>query len=130
MTLLGALGLATCAQAAPAFDSESPWMLGDWNGNRTELAKKGYDFKIDFVGEMGANLHGGYDHDRTARFSDQFAFGSHLDLGKILGWNDAEFQLTITKRDGDNISNDRINDPGSVASPRPRKSGAAARPGA
>lgn len=60
-----ALGLATCAQAAPAFDSESPYMLGDWNGTRTELAEKGYDFKLDYTGEMGSNLHGGYDHDRT-----------------------------------------------------------------
>ncbi|RBH42533.1 porin, partial [Pseudomonas sp. MWU13-2860] len=111
LSLLGALGFAACAQAAPAFDSDSPWMLGDWNGARSELANKGYDFKIDYVGEMGSNLHGGYDHDRTARYSDQSAFGSHLDLQKILGWDDAEFQLTVTKRDGDNISNDRLNDP-------------------
>ena len=44
-----ALGLATCAQAAPAFDSESPYMLGDWNGTRTELSEKGYDFKLDYT---------------------------------------------------------------------------------
>ncbi len=69
---LTALGLASCVQAAPAFDSDSPWMLGDWNGTRTELAEKGYDFKVDYTGEMGSNLHGGYDHDRTARYSDQF----------------------------------------------------------
>lgn len=106
-----ALGLATCSQAAPAFDSESPWMLGDWNGTRTELSEKGYDFKVDYTGEMGSNLHGGYDHDRTARYSDQFGLGTHLDLQKILGWDDAEFQLTITERNGNNISNDRINDP-------------------
>lgn len=123
-----ALGLATCAHAAPAFDSESPYMLGDWNGTRTELAEKGYDFKFDYTGEMGSNLHGGFDHDRTARYSDQFGLGTHLDLQKILGWNDAEFQLTITKRSGNNISNDRINDPRVAASLPPRKSGAVARP--
>ena len=108
---LTAMGLATCAQAAAAFDSESPWMLGDWNGTRSELAEKGYDFKLDYTGEMGSNLHGGYDHDRTARYSDQFGLGTHLDLQKILGWDDAELQLTITERNGNNISNDRINDP-------------------
>ena len=43
---LTALGLATCSQAAPAFDSESPWMLGDWNGTRTELSEKGYDLSL------------------------------------------------------------------------------------
>ncbi|MBC3349282.1 carbohydrate porin [Pseudomonas sp. SWRI196] len=111
MAGLGALGIAIGAQAAPAFDSDSLWMLGDWNGTRSELANKGYDFKFDYTGEMGSNLHGGYDHDRTARYSDQFAFGTHLDLQKILGWHAAEFQLTVTERSGNNISNDRINDP-------------------
>lgn len=77
---------------------------------------------------MGSNLHGGYDHDRTARYSDQFGLGTHLDLQKILGWEDAEFKLTITHRSGNNISNDRINDPRVGASPRRKKSGAVARP--
>ncbi len=103
--------LATPAAASEMFASDSPWMLGDWGGTRSELLEKGYDFTLGYTGEMGSNLHGGYDHDRTARYSDQFTFGSHLDLDKILGWQDAEFQLTITERHGDNISNDRINDP-------------------
>lgn len=114
LTLIGgisALGFASAIQAAPAFDSDSKWMLGDWGGNRTELEKQGYSFSLDYVGEVGSNLHGGYDHDRTARYSDQFGLGTHLDLQKILGWNDAQFQLTITQRSGNNISNDRINDP-------------------
>nr|WP_110950121.1 carbohydrate porin [Pseudomonas bohemica] len=106
-----AMGLTTCAQAAPAFDSESPWMLGDWGGKRSELSKQGYDFKLDTVVEVGSNLHGGYDHDKSTRYSDQFALGAHMDLQKILGWHDAEFQLTLTNRNGDNISNDRIGDP-------------------
>ena len=103
--------LAATSQATPMFDADSPWMLGDWNGTRSDLAERGYDFSLAYTGEMGSNLHGGYDHDRTARYSDQFAFGSHLDLEKILGWNATEFQLTVTERHGNNISNDRINDP-------------------
>ncbi|MFF7064039.1 carbohydrate porin [Pseudomonas sp. NPDC008258] len=110
------IGLALSALATPVgasemFASDSPWMLGDWGGTRSELLEKGYDFTLGYTGEMGSNLHGGYDHDRTARYSDQFTFGSHLDLDKILGWHDTEIQLTITERHGDNISNDRINDP-------------------
>jgi porin len=104
-------GLSTTASASELFASDSPWMLGDWGGTRTELLEQGYDFTLGYTGEMGSNLHGGYDHDRTARYSDQFTFGSHLDLEKILGWNDTEVQLTITERHGQNISNDRINDP-------------------
>ncbi|WP_442112487.1 carbohydrate porin [Pseudomonas sp. NUPR-001] len=109
--LLAFTCLAPSAQAAAPFASDSPWMLGDWGGTRSGLAERGYDFTLGYTGEMGANLHGGYDDDETARYSGQFALGTHLDLQKILGWHDAEFQLTVTERHGDNISNDRINDP-------------------
>ncbi|MBH3428953.1 carbohydrate porin [Pseudomonas alkylphenolica] len=113
-TLLSGLAIASLAPGAQAdamFASDSPWMLGDWGGTRTELAERGYDFTLGYTGEMGANLHGGYDDDQTARYSGQFALGTHLDLQKILGWDDTEFQLSVTQRHGDNISNDRINDP-------------------
>ncbi|MFK3797765.1 carbohydrate porin [Pseudomonas sp. NPDC088444] len=108
---LAALSLTTCAHAASAFDGESPLMLGDWGGKRSELSQQGYDFKLDTVIEVGSNLHGGYNHDKATRYSDQFALGAHLDLQKILGWHDAEFQVTLTNRNGDNISNDRVSDP-------------------
>ncbi|MDG9882111.1 porin [Pseudomonas putida CSV86] len=99
------------ALAAGAFESSSKWMTGDWGGARTELLDKGYDFTLDYVGEAATNLHGGYNDDRTARYSDQFALGMKLDLQKILGWHDAEFKLAITERSGRNLSNDRISDP-------------------
>ena len=98
-------------QAAGAFDPSSKWMSGDWGGTRTALLEQGYDFSLDYVGEVAGNLHGGYNDDRTARYSDQFALGMKLDLQKILGWHDAEFKLAITERSGRNLSNDRISDP-------------------
>ena len=104
-------GVTPATLAGEMFASDSPWMLGDWNGSRSDLRERGYDFTLGYTGEMGSNLHGGYDHDRSARYSDQFTFGSHLDLQKILGWNATEVQLTVTERHGQNISNDRINDP-------------------
>ncbi|HCF2479863.1 TPA: porin, partial [Pseudomonas aeruginosa] len=51
---LGALGLGNAAHAAEAFDPNSKWMLGDWGGKRTELLEKGYDFKLEYVGEAAA----------------------------------------------------------------------------
>ncbi len=105
------LGLAGTVHAAPALSPDSPWMLGDWGGKRTDLSTRGIDFKLDYTSETGANLHGGYNHDKATRYSDQIAVGAHLDLQKILGWHDAEFQLTLNNRNGDNISNDRVGDP-------------------
>jgi len=108
-TLLGAL--SPTISASEMFAKDSKWMLGDWGGTRSELLEKGYDFTLGYTGEMGSNLHGGYSHDRAARYSDQFTFGVNMDLQKILGWHDTEVQLTVTERHGNNISNDRINDP-------------------
>lgn len=112
--LLGA-GL-TCAATLtfadePMFSANSPWMTGDWGGLRTELLNKGYDFQFSYQSESAANLKGGYDHDHTARYTDQFNIGGALDLDKILGWNKASFQLLITERSGRDITNDRLTDP-------------------
>lgn len=111
LAALAAIGLAGSVHAAGAFDPESKWMSGDWGGTRTELLEKGYDFSLEYVGEVAGNLHGGFNDDTTARYSDQFALGTKFDLEKILGWHDAEAKLTITERSGRNLSNDRISDP-------------------
>jgi porin len=108
---LAVLSFTSAVQATPAFDSDSPWMLGDWGGKRTELSKQGYDFKLDYTSETAANLHGGHDHDKATRYSDQTTLSAHLDLQKLLGWHDAEFQLALNNRNGDSLSNDRIGDP-------------------
>ena len=114
VSALAAMMLVASAQAAEgaeAFSAESPWMTGDWGGERTRLIEQGYDFTLDYVGEVGSNLSGGYNDDTTARYSHQFGLGAKLDLEKIFGWKDAEFKLAITERSGRNISNDRIGDP-------------------
>ncbi|MDF5997217.1 hypothetical protein P4200_33530 [Pseudomonas aeruginosa] len=83
---LGALGLGERGARRRGVLPNSKWMLGDWGGKRTELLEKGYDFKLEYVGEAAANLDGGYDDDKTGRYTDQFALGVHMDLEKILGW--------------------------------------------
>jgi len=54
-------------------------MLGDWNGQRT-AQQQGY------TGEMAALLDAKHASSRGTEYADQFAFGAHLDLEKILGW--------------------------------------------
>lgn len=106
------LGLLSCiAVHASADDDSSKWGTGDWGGVRSELLEQGVDVIVGYVGEAATNVHGGYDHDRTARYTAQWALGTHLDLQKLLGWNDAEFQLLVTERNGNNLSNERVSDP-------------------
>jgi porin len=102
---------AFIAFPASAASDSSQWGLGDWGGTRTELLEKGLNFIIGYVGEGAANLNGGYNDDRTARYTSQWALGANLDLQKLLGWNAAEFQLLVTERSGNNLSNERIGDP-------------------
>ncbi|EMI5803116.1 carbohydrate porin [Klebsiella aerogenes] len=98
------------AQAADAFSTGSPWMLGDWGGLRSDLQQNGVSFQAGYTMESASNLAGGYHTSTTARYSDQWAFGVNLDLEKLLNWQDAEFQMTITDRNGQNLS-DQIADP-------------------
>ena len=102
---------ASSVYADEAFSADSKWMTGDWGGERTKLIEQGIDIKADYVGEVGANLHGGYNHDKTARYSDQFGLGVALDLQKLWGWDNTQAKIQLTNRNGQNISNDRVGDP-------------------
>ncbi|ANF58510.1 carbohydrate porin [Halotalea alkalilenta] len=108
---LGACALAGQAQAYSAFDPASPYMFGDWGGNRTALEQAGISFNFDYVGEAGSNVSGGYNSSNTTKYADQFAVGALFDLDKLVGIPDAEFQITVTNRNGHSV-NDRINHPG------------------
>ncbi len=119
-TLMFAM-LSASAVAADAFSYDSPYMFGDWGGNRTQLENDGVKFDVNYTMESASNLGGGADTNTStmARYSDQRVFGVNLDLQKLLNWQDAEFQLTITNRDGQNVA-DQVADPrtGMLSSPQ------------
>ncbi len=110
-TLLLSILAANAGASEPMFSSSSRWMTGDWDGLRTELLNKGYDFQFSYQSESAANVSGGYDHERSARYTDQFNMGGAFDLEKIFGLNNANLQLLITERSGRDITGDRIADP-------------------
>ncbi|WP_296281763.1 carbohydrate porin [uncultured Acinetobacter sp.] len=92
------------AHAADAFDANSPWMFGDWNGKRTELQQKGYDFSFGYTGELATLLDSENHSSHGTEYADQFTIGTHVDLEKVLGWQDTEAQITITERNGRSLS--------------------------
>ena len=92
------------AQAAAAFDLNSPWMLGDWNGQRTALQAQGYDFSFGYTGEYAGILDSKNTSTHGSAYTGQLALGTHFDLNKILGWQDTEAQITLTYRDGQSLS--------------------------
>ena len=102
---IATLLLASQAYAEKAFSPESQWMFGDWNGKRTELQNKGYDFTFAYGGELATLLDAKHSSGHGTEYADQFVLGTHLDLAKIAGWEDTEAQITITERNGRNLSN-------------------------
>ena len=81
------LGLFSVAvpsvHAAEMFNSQSPWMLGDWNGKRTALQQQGYDFSFSYTGEMATLLDAKSASDHGTEYADQFAVGAHFDLNNL-----------------------------------------------
>ena len=96
----------TCASAGSNADEVSPnqGLLGDWGGERTRLYQRGIDFQLGYTAELAYNAEGGDGH--LLRHADQFNIGTTLDLEKLLGWSGSKVQVTITDRNGDNLSTD------------------------
>jgi len=90
--------------AAAADLATSPYLLGDWNGQRTRLAEQGVQFRLGYVSEIAGNTSGGAR--QTVRNSDQWRFGTELDLDKLWGWSGARFYIDITNRNGRNLDAD------------------------
>jgi porin len=93
---------ATIAQA----DVRNPIAeLGiEWGGLRSALSDRGIDLHIGYVSETASNVQGG--EQDLWRYADQVSIAALLDLQKIVGINQAQFQITVTDRNGRNLSND------------------------
>jgi porin len=97
------IGWCAIAQAgAPQPFSED--LTLDWGGFRSDLLEKGIDFRVGYVSETATNAQGG--GKELWRYADQLTFAATLDLQKLLGLNQAQFKITITDRNGRNLSAD------------------------
>ncbi|WP_332606151.1 carbohydrate porin [Acinetobacter sp. ESBL14] len=115
MTLCGfylcSLTASTYIYADEFYSQNRQYLLGDWNGKRTNLSDQGIDFNLSFTNETATNIDGGFNNDSTVRNANQWTFGTTLDLEKLSGWQNAQAKISISKRDGRSLSTDRIADP-------------------
>ncbi|MDE1995422.1 MAG: carbohydrate porin, partial [Rhizobiaceae bacterium] len=94
---------ANSSTPAAANTQPVPWLFGDWGGARTRLKDRGIDFQFGYTGEFAYNPSGGT---RSASaYADQYSAGVTFDLDRLLGVHDAQFQVTLTQRTGNNLSN-------------------------
>lgn len=82
----------------------SPYLSGDWGGQRQQLAARGVVFNLGYGSQLAHNVSGGTD--RLTRYTDQWEFGATLDLDKRWGWQGTTFQFTMTDRNGRNLGAD------------------------
>ncbi len=82
----------------------SPYLAGDWNGLRKQLAERGTTFNFSYGSQVAHNFSGGTEH--LTRYTDQWTFGTTLDLEKHWGWQGGTFQFTMTDRNGRNLGAD------------------------
>jgi len=98
------LASLTVSQNASSDDVGKEGVTGDWGGYRTKLEQAGIDLGFNYTSEVAYNARGGSND--LVRYADQLAFSSEFNLDRLIDVHDAEFKLTITKRNGRNLSND------------------------
>jgi porin len=96
LTLLVLAGPVHASDPRPFTDT----LTGDWFGLRTALKDHGIDFTVVYTSETAYNPKGG--QERSALYTDQLSFGFAFDLEKLLKLSDAQFQISITDRNGHN----------------------------
>jgi porin len=101
LVLFAGLGLSPLKQVCA---EDSPYLFGDRSGTRTRLADEGITFDFGYGSEVAHNFNGGTQH--LTRYTDQWKFGSTLDLEKLWGWQGGGFQIVVTDRNGRNLGAD------------------------
>lgn len=112
--LIGSLGLTIIAgqsHAATLLDPQRDYLLGDWNGARSDLAEQGIKFDANITVDTAYLADGGYDAHQDPTYTSQLWLGSQWDLEKILGWDGVSIRTVVTARQGQSVSVDQISDP-------------------
>jgi porin len=87
-------------KAQPSFWDQQ-YMLGDWGGTRTELAKEGVTFDFNNIGDMLTNVTG--DNLQHVTYFGRFRLSTDIDFNKLSDF-DGEFFFSPIWQYGQNLS--------------------------
>ena len=96
-----ACGPTTQAGAPQPFSDD---LFLDWDGLRSELRDDGIDVRVGYASETVTNVQGG--DKELWRYADQWTFAATLDLERLLKIDQGQFRISITDRNGRNLSAD------------------------
>lgn len=104
LSLLPLMVAMTVTHAESAFDLNGQYLLGDWDGKRTELAQQGLKFEANLLSDTAYLVNGGRHEDTSALTSSQLWLGSQFDLEKLVGWEGVTVRAVMTARQGQSTS--------------------------
>jgi porin len=81
-------------------------LLGDWYGLRLKLEELGITPTVTYVIDIAGNPTGGKSQGVT--YADNLGLGLLFDLGELAGLNGGSFLLSMSQRDGDSLSKERV----------------------
>lgn len=110
MPALLAAAFTQTQAAEQAFDAKGQYMLGDWNGKRTELAQQGIKFEANIAADAAYLANGGRDNDHTATVASQLWLGTALDLEQLAGWDGVTVRAVMTARQGQSTTLEDLQD--------------------
>lgn len=88
---------------------EGDYMLGDWNGMRTDLAKRGVDLEFFYFGSMPSNVSGGIETGTVYQGALLSTLG--LRSEELFGYDGGDFFLSTAWLEGEeDFSNNHIGD--------------------
>ena len=94
----------TTANAASAFDPNGQYLLGDWDGQRSELAQNGVKFEANIIADAAYLAEGGRDEGEDPRVASQLWLGTQLDMERLAGWDNTTVRAVMTARQGQSTS--------------------------
>ena len=110
--IFGAFALAL-ASGGPAFaqdgeaalpDFAAETLTGDWGGQRSALAARGLDLRLNYTADLLGNLSGGIRRGWT--YQGLAEIGVDLDFERALGWQGARAHVSVLQIHGPSL-NDR-----------------------
>ena len=95
-----------------ALGAENSWLeakfaTGNWNGERDHLADIGVDPFLYYTSIVSGNPSGGKIEGGTT-YVDDFYFGAHLFLSKLVGWPGAQLTISGVNRDGAGLTDNNV----------------------
>lgn len=96
------------AHAQDAFDPKGQYLLGDWDGKRTELLNQGIKIEANLATDTAYLANGGRHEDHAATTASQLWLGTQLNMEKLAGWDGVTVRAVVTARQGQSTTLDDL----------------------